>query len=166
VFGAVSFRVPTGSRKLLAPIGDDVGGLGPLLHDLHAPLAALAGSRVSPADFEKVQYVLKNFARDWSTEGAAEREQARAATEKRTDRHAQQGRTEAGRQAGRWTDGRMDRHTHTQTDRQTDRACRGVCLPAARCYHPVFLVATAATLSVWAAVWGGLSMLAHERADG
>ena len=32
------------------------------------------GSRVSPADFEKVVYVLKNIARDWSVEYSEERE--------------------------------------------------------------------------------------------
>ena len=38
--------------------------------------AAQHGPRVNPADTDKVRYVLKNMMRDWSTEGAEERNES------------------------------------------------------------------------------------------
>ncbi|PRW58988.1 UPF0586 C9orf41 [Chlorella sorokiniana] len=65
--------------SLLAMFEEDSGWAPPHL----APANAAAdeyedgvGAAVAPQDHEKVRYVLKNCARDWSAEGAAEREQS------------------------------------------------------------------------------------------
>ncbi|GAX79740.1 hypothetical protein CEUSTIGMA_g7181.t1 [Chlamydomonas eustigma] len=62
-------------KAMLKAFDDDEGGPSHLAHAADAGYeAAKAQHKITPIDADKVRYVLKNLARDWSSEGAEERQ--------------------------------------------------------------------------------------------